>query len=139
MFGDLSAIEWKAKEEKLNNQLAEVKYRLKERKLQREQKKFVLEDLDDRLLDVSIVDKETDIALAEEKFKGKQILLEQARNNNRYLEGKHLLQQNLWALDLALDETQIAQNSQKLEQMKRASQELGQSINDRISRSLGGS
>jgi hypothetical protein len=138
MFSDLSAIEWKAREEKLKNQLAETKYRLTERKLQREQKKFVLEDLDDRLLDLSIIDKETDINLAEEKTKGKQILLEQARNNNRYLEGKHVLQQTLWALDLALDETQIAANSQKLEQMKRASQELNQSINDRISKSLGG-
>lgn len=138
MIENLSAVEWKAKEERLNSQLAEIKYRVKERKLWREQKRLVLEDLEDRLLENNITEKQSDLTLCEEKYKGKQSVLEQVRNNNRYLEGKHLLQRNIWGVDLALDEIEIAQNVQKLEQMKLASQELNQSINDRISRSLTG-
>ena len=138
MFGELSAVEWKAKEEKLNRQLAETKYRLKERKLNREQKKFRLEDLDDRLLDISVLDKETDVSIAEAKHKGKQVLLEQARDEVKYLAGKHTLQQHIWALDLATDEIQISASKAKVEELRRAGKELGHNLDHRISQRLGG-
>lgn len=138
MFGELSAVEWKAKEEKLNQKLAETKYKLKERKLDREQKKFRLEDLDDRLLDISVLDKETDVSIAEAKNKGKQILLEQAQNEVKYLAGKHTLQQHIWALDLATDELQIAGSKQRVEELRRAGKELGHNIDNRVSQRLGG-
>jgi hypothetical protein len=138
MFGDVSAVEWKAREEKLDNRIAETRYQIKDRKLQREIKKLSLEDLDDRLLDISISDKGLDVSIAEEKFRGKQTLLDQARNNTRYLEGKHLLQQNIWALDLASDELQIASTKRKVEEMRRATKELGLSIDNKISQMIGG-
>jgi hypothetical protein len=135
---ETSAIEWKAREEKLDREIAQTKYQLKQRKLDRERKKLTLEDLDDRLLEISISDKGLDVSIAEEKTRGKQILLEQGRNQTRYLEGKHLLQQGMWALDLASDELQIASAKQKVEEMRRASQELGQNIDNKISQRLGG-
>lgn len=133
-----SPLEYQAREIKLDEDLARIKLELKERKLTREKRKFELEDLEDRLFDISLTDKKTDLAIAETRSQGKQMGLEQARKETRYLEGKFALQQSRWALELATSEIEIAGARQRIDDMRAASQILQQSIDTRFSAMIEG-
>lgn len=133
-----SPLEYQAREIALDTELARIKFELKERKLTREKRKFELEDLEDRLFDVSLTDKQSDLAIAETRSEGKKLTLEQARKEGRYLEGKYALQQSKWALELATSEIEIAGARQRIEEMRAASQILQQSIDTRFSAMIEG-
>ena len=134
----MSPSEYAAREIALDTDLARIKFELKERKLNREKRKFELEDMEDRLFDISIRDKQTDLAIAETRSEGKALALEQARKEGRYLEGKFALQQSKWALELATSEIEIAGARQRIEEMRTASQILQQSIDTKFSAMIEG-
>lgn len=134
----ISPLEYQAREIALDGELARIKFELKQRKLDREKRKFELEDMEDKLFDVSLRDKETDLAIAETRSEGKMKGLEQARKEIRYLEGKNALQQTQWAIDLATSEIQIAGARQRIDEMRAASQILQQSIDTRFSAMIEG-
>jgi len=133
-----SPSEYAAREIALDGELARIKFELKERKVNREKRKFELEDMEDRLFEISIKDKQTDLAIAEIHSEGKIRGLEQARKEGRYLEGKFALQQSKWALELATSEIEIAGARQRIDEMRAASQILQQSIDTRFSAMIEG-
>jgi len=133
-----SPSEYQAREIALDTDLARIKFELKERKVNREKRKFELEDLEDRLFDVSLRDKQTDLAIAEIRSEGKAMALEQSRKEIRYLEGKNALQQSKWALELATSEIEIAGARKRIDEMRAASQILQQSIDTRFSAMIEG-
>jgi len=134
----MSPSEYAAREIALDGELARIKYEVKQRKLDREKRKFELEDIEDKLFDVSLRDKQTDLAIAETRSEGKALALEQARKEGRYLEGKFALQQSKWALELATSEIEIAGARQRIDEMRAASQILQQSIDTRFSAMIEG-
>lgn len=131
-------LEYQAREIRLDEDLARIRFELKQRKLDREKRKFELEDIEDKLFDVSLTDKKTDLTIAETRSEGKKLTLEQARKEGRYLEGKYALQQSKWALELAASEIEIAGARQRIEEMRAASQILQQSIDTRFSAMIEG-
>jgi hypothetical protein len=133
-----SVIEYNAKIQALDVELAKTRFELKERQVTREKRKVEFENLEDRLLNIALSDKQVDVSIAETRSQGKQMTLEQTRSELKYLDGKHTLQRTQWALELATTEIQIAGSKQRLEEMRQGASILNQAIDTRISGLLGG-
>jgi hypothetical protein len=139
MSRGFSATEATARIERIKDEIAVEKLKQAERELSRERKRIALSDYDDQLLELQIRSKENKVSLAKTNLAADNILLEQSRDRVKYLTGKRALQQSNWAIDLQIDEIELAGSQERLRQLKSASETLGHRLDNRISQQvLGG-
>lgn len=124
MFQGKTATEYRADAEKLKAEIAQIEKQKVDRQLKRAKKSLLIEDREDKLLEIQISSFDNKVAVALAQLEGEKILLQTAKSKTRYLQAKHQLQERSWATDLMIGEVELSASQAKLNELRNVAQTL---------------